>query len=62
LCAIHTALKNADPSRARVTDIAVEFGFLEMGRFAGYYQSMFGESPSATLQKSTYSIRLPKPG
>jgi AraC family ethanolamine operon transcriptional activator len=54
LCAVHTALINADPSRTRVTDIAIEFGFSEMGRFAGHYLSMFGESPSATLRKSTY--------
>jgi AraC family ethanolamine operon transcriptional activator len=58
LCAVHTALIDADPSRTRVTDIAMEFGFLEMGRFAGYYQGMFGESPSATLRKSAHSIRM----
>jgi AraC family ethanolamine operon transcriptional activator len=57
LCAVHSALKNADPSRTRVTDIAMEFGFLEMGRFAGQYLSMFGESPSATLHSSVRSIR-----
>jgi AraC-like DNA-binding protein len=51
LCAVHAALTNADPSRTRVTDIAIEFGFLEMGRFAGQYRSLFGESPSATLRK-----------
>jgi AraC family ethanolamine operon transcriptional activator len=56
LCAAHVALKNADPSRTRVSDIAVEFGFSEMGRFAGHYQSMFGESPSATLRKSVFNI------
>jgi AraC family ethanolamine operon transcriptional activator len=53
LCAIHTVLINADPAQAHVTDIAFQFGFSEMGRFAGYYQRMFGESPSATLRKST---------
>jgi AraC family ethanolamine operon transcriptional activator len=58
LCAVHSTLVKADPSRTRVTDIAIEFGFSEMGRFAGQYLSMFGESPSATLRKSTYSIRI----
>jgi AraC family ethanolamine operon transcriptional activator len=58
LCAVHTALKRADPSRTRITDIAMEFGFSEMGRFAGHYRSMFGEKPSATLQNRGCSIRM----
>jgi AraC family ethanolamine operon transcriptional activator len=58
LSAVRVALSKADPSRTRITDIAIEFGFLEMGRFAGYYQSMFGESPSATLRKSARGIRI----
>jgi AraC-like DNA-binding protein len=57
-CGVRAALTNADPSRTRVTDIAIQFGFLEMGRFAGQYLNMFGESPSATLRKSPYSIRM----
>jgi AraC family ethanolamine operon transcriptional activator len=60
LCAVHTALKHADPSRTRVTDIAIEFGFSEMGRFAGHYLRMFGESPSATLHRLAWSIRQQK--
>jgi AraC-like DNA-binding protein len=58
LCAVHTALINGDPSRTRVTDIAIEFGFSELGRFAGYYLNMFGETPSATLRKSGRGIHM----
>jgi AraC-like DNA-binding protein len=58
LCAVHAAFVHADASRTRVTDIAIEFGFSDLGRFAGYYLSMFGETPSATLRKSVSNNRV----
>jgi AraC-like DNA-binding protein len=43
------ALLAADYRRVTVTEIATEFGFLELGRFSVEYRKVFGESPSQTL-------------
>jgi AraC-like DNA-binding protein len=48
-----TALLGADRGDGRVTDIAMELGFNELGRFAVRYRQMFGESPSETLRRQT---------
>jgi transcriptional regulator GlxA family with amidase domain len=48
---VHRALAQADPSRATVTHIATDHGFSELGRFSVNYRALFGETPSATLNR-----------
>jgi AraC-like DNA-binding protein len=51
------ALQRADPAVSRVTDIAMEHGFWELGRFAVNYRQLFGESPATTLKGNNVYCR-----
>ena len=45
LCATSTALRAPEDIRT-IAEIAMQFGFQDLGRFAGYYHQLFGEYPS----------------
>ena len=45
------ALTLADPATTTVTQVAINHGFWELGRFAVSYRSLFGESPSTSLRR-----------
>jgi AraC family ethanolamine operon transcriptional activator len=51
LSQVHAVLRTADPQSTTIRQIAYAHGFYELGRFAGAYRRLFGESPSATLQR-----------
>src|SRR5215472_6871523 len=48
---VRRALRRASRSDT-VTDIAMSFGFWELGRFAVRYKLIFGESPSETMRRA----------
>lgn len=47
---VHHALRAADPEEVSVSDILVQHGEWEFGRFASRYRRLFGELPSETLR------------
>jgi AraC-like DNA-binding protein len=57
---VRRALLRSDPQTASVTDIAMNHGFWELGRFSVAYRRLFGEMPSASLRRS--ADESPKPG
>ena len=48
---VRRELLMANPIKDRVVDVALNWGFIELGRFAGEYRQLFQELPSATLNK-----------
>ena len=46
-----SALRRADPATTSVAEIARKHQFLELGRFAVTYRTIFGEMPSTTLRR-----------
>jgi len=48
----HRALRRRETGGVRVTDVAMRYGFLDVGRFAAEYRQTFGEYPSQTRRRA----------
>ncbi|UJQ94880.1 helix-turn-helix domain-containing protein [Mariluticola halotolerans] len=48
---VRATLLARSPQNTTVTQVAMQFGFLHLGRFAGDYKQIFEESPAATLKR-----------
>ncbi|PWV65602.1 AraC family transcriptional regulator [Plasticicumulans acidivorans] len=59
LHAARRELLAVDSSETRVADVAHRLGFVELGRFAAHYRSLFGELPSQTIARP--KIRVGRP-
>ena len=55
LSRVRRALLSSHDKIVTVTEIATGFGFAELGRFSVEYRKVFGESPSATLHRTSRS-------
>jgi AraC-like DNA-binding protein len=53
---VRDALLQASPSTT-VTDVALDHGFIHLGRFSQHYKRAFGESPAATLGRTRRCFR-----
>jgi AraC-like DNA-binding protein len=48
---VRAELLRSDPTKVRVTDVAMRWGFVHPSRFAEQYREQFGELPSVTLHR-----------
>ena len=48
--AVRMELINAQPENIKVSDVALRYGFTELGKFSLLYKSIYNEKPSETLK------------
>jgi AraC-like DNA-binding protein len=53
---VRDALLQASPSTT-VTEVALDHGFIHLGRFSQHYKRAFGENPAATLARTRRCVR-----
>jgi AraC-like DNA-binding protein len=56
---VRQCLLTSEPTATRVTDVAMRYGFWELGRFAQAYRLRFGEPPSKTLRQAAGQADAP---
>ena len=56
---VQRALRERAGSATTVTEVATQYGFWQLGRFAVEYRSLFGESPSDTLHRRAERGAIP---
>jgi hypothetical protein len=49
---VYRELRARDPASKSVSDVLVDQGVWEFGRFASRYRLLFGELPSETLRRA----------
>ncbi len=54
---IRRALIDSGAGTRSITELALNFGFDDVGRFAGYYRQLFAELPSQTACRAARSVR-----
>ena len=53
----HHDLRYSTPDTLRVSDVALHYGFRNLGRFSATYRDLFGELPSLTLLHGPYGAK-----
>ncbi|WP_172329949.1 AraC family transcriptional regulator [Mangrovicoccus sp. HB161399] len=61
LSEVHRVLAAGTAQGTKVSDVAMDHGFLHWGRFSQAYRKMFGERPSDTLQRPGPALRAAGP-